>query len=132
MFIHISTEANLFNGINLLSCRIVKNAFFQSRGNNSQKVPFLTMWLLITGERVPPSHVGRQNPQPNPRRRSLPQFSFFSFSSTACPPGGDPRDTQGSLPLENLGTPTLKEVLVLSGPEACTSSFPKQNPLNFS
>ena len=87
MFTHRSTEANLFNGINLLSHHIVNNTFSQLGEDHSQKVPFLTMWLLMKSREGFPVTGLEGSPTVHPQKK---EASLFSFSSTACPLGKTP------------------------------------------
>ena len=87
MFTHRSTQANLFNGINLLSHHIVNNTFSQLGEDHSQKVPFLTMWLLMKSREGFPVTGLEGSPTVHPQKK---EASLFSFSSTACPMGKTP------------------------------------------
>ena len=101
MFTHRSTEANLFNGINLLSHHIVNNTFSQL-GEDHSEGSFSDDVAPDEIERgFPCNRLRRQPHSPSPEKRSLSVFFLFYCMS----PGEDPWDTQGSIPQENLGTP---------------------------
>ena len=86
MFTHRSTEANLFNGINLLSHHIVNNTFSQL-GEDHSEGSFSDDVAPDEIERgFPCNRLRRQPHSPSPEKRSLSVFFLFYCMS----PGEDP------------------------------------------
>ena len=116
MFTHRSTQANLFNGINLLSHHIVNNTFSQLGEDHSQKVPFLTMWLLMKSREGFPVTGLEGSPTVHPQKK---EASLFSFSSTACPMGKTPETHKEVFSRKIWGPPPHAEALGTSLQYSC-------------